>query len=334
MGDRVRIGVVGFGAIGRHHARNLARLPSAELVGIADSSAEARAEATASGYRTFASLEEMLEQRLRGIVLSVPTSLHESLALQAIRSRCAVLVEKPIAMNVEQGSRIIDEAKRFGVPLMIGYVERYNPAVLALRTFMRDGGLGRIHGISARRLGVMPARIKDANVLIDIGVHDIDLAAFVLDAPLELRSALGGKAILQDRLDFAFLALEAAGVPVHVETNWITPVKIREVFVTGENGLCHVDYITQEASFAAARDFPVARSFEGIVEQYTEGVFVKIAVEKEEPLYRELGTFVDGIDGAELPNPSIALESLRIAEEATRMIEERHLVQTGGKYSR
>lgn len=321
--DKTRIGVLGYGAIGRHHARNLATLEDVEFVGVGDPDAHTRAIVAEAGFKTFSSADEMLDTGLDGIILSVPTSMHYDMSLKCIDAGCAILVEKPIAMTVAQGLEIISKAKEKSVPLMIGYVERYNPAIVALREFMMSGGLGKIYGISARRLGTMPARIKDANVLIDIGVHDIDMAAFVLDATLELRSAQGGRAVLEDRLDFAFLALEGRGVPVHIESNWITPVKFRDVLVTGGNGLCHVDYVTQTAKFAAAREFPAVPTFEGVVEQYKMGEFVELPVKKEEPLRRELRIFAAGIRGGQLPDPALAIVSLRIAEEATVLIENR-----------
>ena len=320
----LRIGVAGYGAIGRHHARNLATLPDIDFFGVADPDPLARSEASASGFETYDTLDALLAAGADGIVLSVPTSLHYEFAMRGLEAGCALLIEKPIAMTSLEGREIIERAKSANTPLMVGYVERYNPAVVALRDFMQGGDLGKIYGISARRLGTMPARIKDANVLIDIGVHDIDMAAFVLDSELELRSAQGGKAVLNDRVDFAFLALEGRGVPIHIESNWITPVKFREVLVTGGNGLCHVDYVTQTARFAAAREFAAVNTFEGIIEQYRTGEFVELPVEKEEPLRRELRTFLAGIRGATLPDPAVALISLRIAEEATRLIEEQN----------
>lgn len=317
----LRIGVAGFGAIGRHHARNLVSLPGASFAGVSDPDPAARRDAEEIGYPVFASLEQLLVEGVDGVVLSMPTASHYECAMQCIERGCAVLVEKPIAMTVREGEEIIAAAARNRTPLMVGYVERYNPAIAALRDFMRSGGLGKIYGFSARRLGTMPVRIKDANVLVDIGVHDIDSAAFILDCNLELRSAQGGRAVLDDRLDYAFLALDGGGVPVHIEANWITPVKFREVFVTGENGLCHVDYMTQTARFAAAREFPTVQTFEKVVEQYKTGEFVPLAVEKQEPLRRELSAFVSGIETGLLPDPAISLVSLRIAEEATRLIE-------------
>lgn len=319
--ERVRLAVVGYGAIGRHHARNLSSLEDVTFVGVVDENDEARAEAASFGYSTFSGLDAAIRSGLDAVILSVPTAIHYPLALECIASGLALLIEKPIAMTTQDGADIIRRAAEKNVPLMVGYVERYNPAVVALRTFMNEGGLGNIYGISARRVGTMPARIKDANVLIDIGVHDIDLAAFLLDSDLSLRSAQGGRARLTDRLDYAFLALEGRNVPVHIESNWITPVKTREIFVTGENGLCHVDYVTQSTRFAAAREFPVVSTFEGVVDQYRMGEFVSLPHEHEEPLRRELRTFIAGIHDGNLPDPRLSLVSLRIAEEATVLID-------------
>lgn len=316
-----RIGVVGFGAIGRHHVRNLHAMENVEFVGVAEPIEAARSEAKALGYQVFPSVEELLASGVDGLVLSVPTAMHYDVAMRCIEASCAILIEKPIALDSTSGRKIIDAAQRARVPLMVGYVERYNPAVVAVRRFMADGGLGRIFTISARRVGVMPARIRDANVLVDIGVHDIDLVAFITQRELHLRSALGGRALLQDRVDYASLALDAGGIAVDVSSNWITPVKIRELFITGENGLCHVDYMTQTARFAAARQLGPLPNFEALVQQYTEGKFAELEIHKEEPLRRELAVFIEGLNGGALPDPNISLISLRIAEEATKQIE-------------
>jgi UDP-N-acetylglucosamine 3-dehydrogenase len=292
-----------------------------DFLGVVEPSDSARADADALGFRTWGSIDELLRFGADAVILSVPTALHYELALKCIDASCGMLIEKPIAMDSASGAAIISAAKSKAVPLMVGYVERYNPAVVAIRNFMAQGGLGRIFTISARRVGVMPARIRDANVLIDIGVHDIDLVAFITGTELDLRSALGGRAVLQDRIDYALLSLDAGGIAVDITSNWLTPVKIRELFVTGENGLCHVDYITQKARFAAARPLEPLPDFESVVAQYVHGEFADLPVEKGEPLRRELEVFVAGLRGAAFPDPSIALVSLRIAEAATREIE-------------
>ena len=316
----VRLGVVGFGAIGRHHARNLAAMPGVTLVGIAETLPAAAAQAESFGYRTFNSSLGLIAQGLDGAVICVPTSKHEEVATDFIDASVALLIEKPIAHTMEAAKRLMARCQRASLPLMIGYVERYNPAMTAIRDFVASKKLGRLISMSARRVGVLPPRIRDASVLIDIGVHDIDMAAFITGARLNLLCAQGGMAVLEDRLDFATLLLDAGGCVVSIEANWITPVKVRELSITGTDGYCKVDYITQEAWFAPGVTFEPTGTFEELVRQYKEGTLISLPVEKREPLACELEVFVNGIRGGPLPNPGIALASLRIAEEATAFI--------------
>jgi predicted dehydrogenase len=316
----VRIGVVGFGVIGRHHARNLRDLPDVEFVGIADTLPGARAQAQEAGYATFATAAEMIAKGIDAAVIAVPTSLHEEVAEEFVDHSVALLVEKPLAHNMLAAKRLMSRCARAGVPLMVGYVERYNPGLEAVRNFVSEGNVGRLISMSARRVGVLPPRIRDASVLVDIGVHDIDIAAWITGARLNLLCAQGGMAVLQDRLDFATLMLDAAGTVVSIEANWITPVKVRELSITGTNGYCHVDYMTQVATFAPGRSFAPTSDYEELVKQYQEGTLVQLPVQKREPLARELEVFVNGVRGGPLPNPGLALASLRIAEEATAAI--------------
>ncbi|MDQ2857849.1 MAG: Gfo/Idh/MocA family oxidoreductase [Candidatus Eremiobacteraeota bacterium] len=321
MAKTVRVGVVGFGSIGRHHARNLSHMPDVELVGVVDSSPVALGQAAALGFPTAPSISALLAAGIDAAVVSVPTSLHEEVANTFIDRSCALLIEKPITHTMESARRLLARASSARIPLMIGYVERYNPAMEMVRDFVAAGHLGRLISMSARRVGVLPPRIRDASVLIDIGVHDIDMAAFITGGRLNLLCAQGGMAVLHDRLDFASLMLDAAGCVVTIEANWITPVKVRELSITGTNGYCRVDYITQEAWFAPAQSFdPPTGDYEELVKQYKEGTLIALPVQKCEPLARELNVFVNGVRGGPLPDAGIALASLRIAEEATEMI--------------
>jgi UDP-N-acetylglucosamine 3-dehydrogenase len=322
----VKVVVIGYGAIGRHHARNLALMPEAELVGVCDASPQARAEAEERGYKTFASLEDVIAQHPHAAVVSIPSIAHREVTLELVRHGIGVLVEKPIALTLEDGEAIIQACESKALPLMIGYVERYNPAVLATRKFIGAGSIGTLLNVSTRRIGALPPRIQDANVLIDIGVHDIDAIAFLTDSPLHLVSAQGGNAILKDRVDYASLALDAGGIACHALVNWLTPVKVRDMTVTGTTGYLHLDYLRQEARFAPGRDFRMTESFEAVVAQYEDGTMFSLPVEKREPLRVELETFIAGFHGEELPKPEIALVSLRIALEATAIIEGRQPV--------
>jgi UDP-N-acetylglucosamine 3-dehydrogenase len=320
MAALVRIGVVGFGAIGRHHARNLREMHDVEVVGIVDTLSIARAQATDLGYRAFETTKELADQGIDAVVIAVPTSAHEDVADVFIDRSVALLVEKPLAHSMLSAKRLMSRCARAAVPLMVGYVERYNPALVAVQNFVSEGNLGRLISMSARRVGVLPPRIRDASVLIDIGVHDIDIAAWITAARLNLLCAQGGMAVLEDRLDFASLMLDAAGTVVSIESNWITPVKVRELSITGTNGYCHVDYMTQKATFAPGGSFAPTSNYEELVRQYEEGTLLHLPVVKREPLACELEVFINGVRGGALPNPGLALASLRIAEEATAAI--------------
>ncbi|GAC1349083.1 MAG: Gfo/Idh/MocA family oxidoreductase [Vulcanimicrobiaceae bacterium] len=317
----VRVGVVGFGSIGRHHARNLQAMPSVDLVGVAETVPAVRVAAAGAGYRTFDGVSALIAAGIDAAIICVPTSAHEDVAQPFIDASIALLIEKPLAHSMDAAKRLMTRCAGAGVPLMVGYVERYNPAMETVRDFVAGGGLGRLISMSARRVGILPPRIRDANVLIDIGVHDIDMAAFITGARLNLLCAQGGMAMLADRLDFATLLLDAAGCVVSIEANWITPVKVRELSITGTGGYCRVDYITQEAWFAPGQRFEPTGNYEELVDQYKAGTLIALPVPKREPLARELEVFVAGVRGAALPDPGIALASLRIAEEATAYID-------------
>ncbi len=316
----LHIGVIGFGAIGRHHARNLTARSDVRLTGVADPDPAAQAAARALGYRAFASAERLAQSGLDAAIIAVPTALHETVAAPLIERRIPLLIEKPLAHSLSSAKRLVDRAEGAGVSLMIGYVERYNPAIEAVRDFIAGGNLGTLVNITARRVGVLPPRVGDANVLIDIGVHDIDIVAFITGVRrVHLIAARGGMALLRDRLDHATLLLDA-GCIVTIETNWITPVKIRELSITGTRGYCRVDYITQDAWFAPGRTFEPAATYEALVAQYSEGTLVALPVHKREPLARQLEVFLSGVRGGPLPDPRIALASLRLAEEASAAI--------------
>jgi len=319
---RLRLVVVGFGSIGRHHARNLNDMALVDLVGVVDSSEAARSDAERLGYGLFSSCREAIDAGIDGAIVAVPTSLHFDVAMELLSAGVPLLIEKPIASTLEQGTAILDLAQRQNLPVMVGYVERFNPAVLSAQRLMNDGLVGTPLHIATRRVGGMPIRITDANVIVDIGVHDIDIMSFLLQSELRLVSAQGGMSVLGDRVDYASLALEGGGVVGHATMNWVTPVKVRDLIITGSNGYLQVDYLRQKTYFAPGREFVITESYEAVLAQYEEGTLVEIPIDRHEPLRLELERFVAVLNRQlEPPDPRISLVSLRIALEATVAIE-------------
>src|ERR1700716_3554376 len=173
----LRVGVVGAGVMGSNHARVLAGLPDTTLVGVVDPLPAHRARATElTGCRTFASLDELVAEGIDAVTIAAPTHLHHEIALACIAREIHVLVEKPIASSVEEGRDIVDAARRAGVTLMVGHVERFNPAVAAIKAAISGED---ILSIAITRVGPFPPRMSNVGVVIDLAVHDIDLIRWV-----------------------------------------------------------------------------------------------------------------------------------------------------------
>src|SRR5258707_9288953 len=178
----LRVGVVGAGVMGSNHARLLAGLPDVTLVGIVDPLPEHRARATAlAGCRAFASLEELFDEGVDAITIAAPTHLHHEISLACIMRNIHILVEKPVASTVEEGEDIVAAARSAGVTLMVGHVERFNPAVVAIKQAITGED---ILSIGITRVGPFPPRMSNVGVVIDLAVHDIDLIRYFTESDI------------------------------------------------------------------------------------------------------------------------------------------------------
>src|ERR1700751_438527 len=169
----LRVGVIGAGVMGTNHARVLAGLPDTSLVGVVDPLPAHRSRATdLTNCRTFARLDELIAVGVDAVTIAAPTHLHHEIALACIAKKIHVMVEKPIASTVEEGREIVAAAEAAGITLMVGHVERFNPAVAAIKQAISGEA---ILSIGIPRVGPFPPRMSNSGVLIDPAVHDIDL---------------------------------------------------------------------------------------------------------------------------------------------------------------
>ena len=175
---------------------------------------------------------------LDAVSVVVPTKLHKQVVLDALDAGMQVLVEKPIADTTENAEMMIEAAKKAGKVLMIGHIERFNPAVIRLKEIINSGILGKIVSISTKRVGPYNPRIRDVGVILDIGVHDIDIISYLYGKKINSVYAIAG-ADIHSFEDHASIILRMdhnfAGV---VETNWLTPHKVRQLTAIGVKGRC------------------------------------------------------------------------------------------------
>ncbi len=250
-GRAMRVGVVGVGVMGANHARVLSEFPGVELAGVADPDRkQAHFVGGTLGCPALASIEELLDRGVDAVTIAAPTHLHRDIALACIARGVHVLVEKPIASTVAEGEDIIKAARRAGLTLMIGHVERFNPAVQAIAEAIRSED---ILSIAITRVGPFPPRMSNVGVVIDLAVHDIDLICWftrskIVEVQPQLSSAVAASAVAE-REDIALLQFRtASGVLAHINTNWLTPFKARTVHVATKRKYVIGDLLTRQVT--------------------------------------------------------------------------------------
>jgi len=283
----LRVGVIGAGVMGSNHARVLKDMPGIVLVGIADPDEANRKRANdLIGCRTFATYQALIDEGVDALTIAAPTHLHHAVALDCIANKIHVLVEKPIASTAEEGHDIVEAARRAGVTLMVGHVERFNPAVAAIKQAIRGES---ILSIGITRVGPFPPRMSNVGVVIDLAVHDIDLIRWFTESDIvEVQPQLSSA--VAEREDIALLQFRTAnGVLAHINTNWLTPFKARTVTVATRDKYVMGDLLTRQVTecFGFQPDGSYSMRH--------------LSVGQSEPLRVELQAFLDAIRSRSAP---------------------------------
>jgi UDP-N-acetylglucosamine 3-dehydrogenase len=296
VGEReLRVGLAGVGSMGRSHLRVLLTRPGARLVAVADpigASLDAAVAASgASGYRD--AMTMIAQANLDALLVASPTTTHAPMTIAAIESGVAVLVEKPLAASVDEGRRIARASKAHGVPVQVGHVERFNPAVLELGRLLHEAHwLSTVYAITSRRAGPFPARIRDVGVTIDLATHDLDILAWVAGERPTRVYAETAQRIHDSREDLLFGLLSfPSGAAGMLDVNWLTPVKRRQLVVVGEEGMFELDYLSQRLTFTKAADVEHPRLIRGFAPTF-EGDVAELPVATGEPLAAEIDSFL------------------------------------------
>jgi UDP-N-acetylglucosamine 3-dehydrogenase len=312
----LKVGVIGLGAMGKNHARVLSNMSSVSEVALYDPLGGDIGELQGKAVNN--NLESFLDQKFDYCVISSPTSTHRDMALKLAGQSVPTLIEKPLAFSVDEALEISEAFERRSLLGAVGHIERYNPAIIALREKLATGVLGKIFQITTRRVGPYSGRIRDVGVVKDLATHDIDLVLSIsesayksIDAQLSFPIGSGH----EDSL-LAIGELESGVQYSHV-VNWISPTKERVTAVLGENGLIVADTLTGKLSLyengTSVNPWEESASLQGV----SEGAVHELVVSKVEPLVQEHKVFQSAITGktdAEVVSIKQGLEVLKVAE--------------------
>ena len=236
----MRVGVVGVGAMGTLHARGYSELDACDLVGVYDIDLE-RAREVAGRYQAhcFSELDALLG-RVDAVTVAVPTPDHHLVGLRCLEAGCDVLIEKPIALSLDQADSLIAMAQKESRILQVGHIERYNPAVEALADRVGHPGF-----IEVDRLGSLAPRGLETDVVLDLMIHDIDIVHWLVDDKVvEIRAV--GVPILTEAIDFANARLEfAGGCIANLTASRVSSNRSRKVRVFQPASYLSVDYAAQ-----------------------------------------------------------------------------------------
>jgi UDP-N-acetylglucosamine 3-dehydrogenase len=299
--DKLRIGVVGVGVMGSNHARVLSDMAGVDLVGVADPNSSHRDfVADALNCAAFQDVDALLAQGVDALVIAAPTHLHHDIALKCISQGIHLLVEKPIASTVVEGRDIVTAAHHAGVTLMVGHVERFNPAVESIKRAIKDQD---ILSIAITRVGPFPPRMSNVGVVIDLAVHDIDLIRWFTESEIAEIQPQTSSAVAE-REDIALLQFRTeSGVLAHINTNWLTPFKARNIHIATRDKYLIADLLTLQVTECFGFQPDGSYSMRHLSVGYAE------------PLRSELVAFVDAVRSGERPavTGEEAVASLEIA---------------------
>ena len=320
--DKINVAVIGLGSMGKNHARVYSDIKDAELVAISDVNDEAKKIADQFNAKYYKDYREMLKnEKTDAVSICVPTKLHKDIALDVIKSKINVLVEKPIATTAKEAKEIIGAAERNNVKLMIGHIEQFNPVVAELKKRIQRNELGKIMQVHCQRLSLFPQRIIDVGVIIDLAIHEIYVLKHLIDSKIKRVYAETAQRFHSSHEDLLIGTIRFENNVLGViSSNWLTPKKVRQIKVTGEKCMFLANYLTQELYFYEKEFAAKSIDYNEAFIKGREGKKIKIGIKKSEPLKNELEAFIDCIKKNKEP-PVTGRDGLEALEIAQKFLE-------------
>ncbi len=299
---RVNAGVIGTGFWGENQVRVLRQSRTCNLLGICDTN-ERRAREVAAKYEVswYTDLEKFLAiPGLQAVTVCTPTHTHLQVALRALESGKDALVEKPMTGEEAAAETLVRTARRSGLKLLVGFIERFNPGVRLVKKMLEKKVVGEVIIATGRRVARWPVRIGDVGVIKDTAIHDIDVMRYLLGEEVSAVYARTGS-LKHSFEDYAEIMLRFdGGTTGFIDANWLTPRKARTLIITGNEATINLDYITQEITVEDSEKL------------------TKPHPKWDEPLRLELEHFLNVVRSEVDPRPTgeDALEAIRVCDAA------------------
>ncbi len=280
--SKLKVGVIGTGALGSIHAKIYSCLKNVELVGICDTDAkrlaQMRKELDVEGYKDYSKLIGKID----AASIAVPTKAHYSISKELLNAGVHLLIEKPITQTVREADELLSIAKRKRLTLAVGHIERFNAAIEAILKIKGD-----IKFVECHRLGPFSPRVKDVGVVLDLMIHDIDILLWLIKSPIKRIDAVGVN-VLTDHEDIANARIVFEnGAVCNITASRITANAVRKIRMFQTNAYISLDYIKQDAII-------YKRKFGKIIPR-------QIDIKKEKPLQKEIASFLECVRSGEKP---------------------------------
>jgi len=302
---KLGVAVIGTGFWGRNHARVYKELEETELVAICDIDAErARNVASQFGAKPYTSTARLLKnESVEAVsVCTWSTSLAKE-ALRTLKAGKHVLVEKPMAANVQKARKLLETAQHKDLHLTVGFLMRFIPGLQHIRRAVENGQMGQLVCATAKRVSQWPERIGDVGVVKDTAIHDIDIMRYIFgEDPVAVYAKTGNMAHRRFEDYVQIMLTYKSGRSAFIESNWLTPYKTRTLTVTGSAAIMKLDYITQELTVEDPKQTVQPRFAQQEPLKLELQHFARCVLNKEKPL-------ITGVDG---------LKALEIAEAALK----------------
>lgn len=285
----MNVGIVGIGNMGKNHLRICSEIEGLKVQAISDISIKT-GKYYANKYNTLYNQYYEDLKYIDFVIIATPTTFHYEIAKHFIENNIHILIEKPVCATIEEVDNLISLAKEHNVKVMVGHVERFNPVIENLKRVI-DNELGEVISFSFKRVGFYP-QITDTGIILDLGIHDYDLCRYLFG---DITSLYSTSECVHNKLheDCSMSLVKTKNSHGLIENSWLTPYKLRQIQVVGENGVVNADLVNKK------------------LQKINELSTIDYNIKNDEPLRLEILHFIDCI--ANNQKPLIGLDDGKIA---------------------